>query len=171
VSAQLHLGDSKTLVHGDFKAMNVFLKQVDDARDVCAIDFQWSGVGNGMCDVAYHLCHSGPLGVMGLVGEETMSNGETALLRVYYDALMSALQREKDVTPSYTWERCVRDYKLSVLDYARVVFSVFFKGGSPASFAARSTNMNVSLVYRDTACMLRFVVQCDAILREIEAED
>lgn len=54
-----------TLVHGDFKAMNVFLPVPDDAADAAAnrheavlIDFASTGVGFGMADVAMHLQHA-----------------------------------------------------------------------------------------------------------------
>ena len=57
-------GDSfATLVHGDFKAMNVFLPVPAEAVDgvsgeAVLIDFASTGVGFGMADVAMHLQHA-----------------------------------------------------------------------------------------------------------------
>jgi len=60
-----------TLIHGDFKALNCFVPRglveggVDlgstagcDGRGCVPIDFQWSGGGSGMLDVALHLHHA-----------------------------------------------------------------------------------------------------------------
>ena len=49
-----------TLVHGDFKAMNVMLPmdESDGATAPMLIDFASTGVGLGMCDVAMLLAHS-----------------------------------------------------------------------------------------------------------------
>ncbi|KAH8080988.1 phosphotransferase-like protein [Aureococcus anophagefferens] len=45
------------LVHGDLKAMNVFLP-TDDGERALLIDFASTGVGYGMADVAMHLAHA-----------------------------------------------------------------------------------------------------------------
>ena len=45
------------LVHGDLKAMNVFLP-VSPSDDALLIDFASAGTGYGMADVAMHLTHA-----------------------------------------------------------------------------------------------------------------
>ena len=106
----------RTLVHGDFKAMNLFVpsnssdaaackaegeEEGDDyvyssgqknesfQRGVIAIDFQWTG-GSGECggmqDVAMHLFHS--------VHPDCLEGGgERALLTHYYECLCLHLKR------------------------------------------------------------------------------
>jgi hypothetical protein len=116
------LGDTwMTLVHGDAKAMNMFLRRCapsTDANDDCSgddtsaidgceatgantgrcnysgrargavlIDFQWTGVGLGMLDVAMHLYHSVSVAAMA-------DGGEEHLLRHYYAALASRIGPE-----------------------------------------------------------------------------
>jgi hypothetical protein len=52
---------------GDYKAMNVFVSVGQSAEvetGAALIDFQWTGVGLGMLDVAMHLYHSVELSAM-----------------------------------------------------------------------------------------------------------
>mmetsp|Transcript_19157 Transcript_19157/g.29185 ORF Transcript_19157/g.29185 Transcript_19157/m.29185 type:complete len:203 (+) Transcript_19157:212-820(+) len=46
-----------TLVHGDYKAMNVFLPR-DEGNDAVLIDFSSIGVGIGMSDTVMHIYHA-----------------------------------------------------------------------------------------------------------------
>ena len=93
-----------TLVHGDLKAMNLFLPaerpatasgageapagvgETGTATDTgVAIDFASTGVGYGMADVAMFLSHS--------VAPDTLADGgEEALLRIYVAALAQGLR-------------------------------------------------------------------------------
>lgn len=41
-----------TLVHGDFFAANVLTRETDEARHVCAVDWEMAGVGPGLLDLA-----------------------------------------------------------------------------------------------------------------------
>ena len=79
----------RTLLHGDYKAMNVFVP-VSGNASVAAIpiDFQWTGPGIGMLDVAMHLYHS--VEVTGVAGDGDYS-GERALLEFYYQRLLAAI--------------------------------------------------------------------------------
>eukprot|EP00040_Diaphanoeca_grandis_P013907 m.70254 g.70254 ORF g.70254 m.70254 type:complete len:471 (-) comp24199_c0_seq1:165-1577(-) len=78
------------LVHGDYKAMNLFIPRTLTASDnhsAILIDFQWTSIGYGMCDVAMHLFHS--------VNSDALQNGgDQRLLRFYYDSLMIELARQ-----------------------------------------------------------------------------
>ena len=198
----------RTLVHGDFKAMNAFVPRDGGAlrappQPAMAIDFQWTGCGFGMQDVAYHLSHSGPLEAMadsaaeggehaaadaagaatGALGagapgacapaaSEGLAVGEEALIRHYYRCLRRLLRDEGKgrAAEEYTYAVALRHYKLSVLDYARVVVSCFYRGASPEAFAKKAGNMNCSLVYRSVPAALAFVRRLDAFLGEFEAE-
>ena len=99
VHAKLHRASTKedepieyvTLVHGDFKAMNVFLplmqEKKEEAERAMPIDFQWTGVGDAMLDVAQHLYHS--------VSLEAMEHGgEEELLEYYHAELCACLPPE-----------------------------------------------------------------------------
>jgi hypothetical protein len=64
VAKQLEASPSNpyaTLIHGDYKAMNIFLPNdtvVGKDADALLIDFASSGVGYGPSDIAMHLAHS-----------------------------------------------------------------------------------------------------------------
>jgi len=164
-----------TLVHGDYKAMNIFLKEtlmegesakrrrlsVDSETDALPIDFQWTGVGFGMSDVAMHLSHSVALDAM-------RDGGERSLVLGYHEALVSSVGSSQ--AASYTAEVAWRHYCLGVIDYARMVIGCFFKNATPETFAARADKENVGLCYRNVEASLEFVERVDGCLRVIEAE-
>lgn len=154
-----------TVVHGDFKAMNVFLPAYDrDGHEVATgaipIDFQWTGLGFGMADVAMHLSHS--------VHPDALCNGgEAQLVKHYHTALRAKLGA---CSESYTLDVAWRHYRLAVIDYARMVFSVFFKGASPTVFAARAEKENVGMIYRNLEASFMFIERVDASLSFVERE-
>ena len=141
-------GDARwaTLVHGDAKAMNMFL------GDGKLIDFQWVGVGYGMQDVAFHLIHS-------VAPAALDSGGEARLVAAYVDAL----DLGPDLGPAYA-AVALDHYELSVLDYARHLFAGFPTDSSDAAFAAKRARLNAGLIYRDPAASLRLVRRVDEIL-------
>ncbi|KAK3279066.1 hypothetical protein CYMTET_13031 [Cymbomonas tetramitiformis] len=101
-----------TIVHGDFKAMNVFLPpDSDDTRQAMLIDFASTGVGYGMADVAMHLSHS-------VAPADLADGGEERLLDAYLQALEVARGNE---AAEYPRELALRHYRLAVVDYGRFV--------------------------------------------------
>jgi aminoglycoside phosphotransferase (APT) family kinase protein len=130
-----------TMVHGDYKAMNVFVTATADAvldpGGAALIDFQWTGVGLGMLDVAMHLYHSVELAAM-------EGGGEAELVQ-FYHSRVTALLSEHDAA-AYTKEVAQRHYNLCVLDYGRVVMSCFWAGASANAFAAKAARQNCSMV-------------------------
>jgi len=174
VSKQVTVGPSDrfaTLAHGDYKAMNTFLPGIgpDSGKEAVPFDFQWTGVGLGMVDVGMHLSHS-------VSPADLAGNGERELVEFYRDALVRALGRSaephvaKAVAAEYSPEVAWRHYRLGVLDWARMVLSVFLKGASPEKFAEKAENPNVGLVYRDVDASLAFARRVDAYLRDFEEE-
>ncbi|CAE7249401.1 Rev1 [Symbiodinium sp. CCMP2592] len=105
-----------TLVHGDYKAMNLFLPVNEDVQPLL-IDFQWTGVGFGMADVAMHLSHS--------VETESVLAHEEDLVRVYHSLLTDFLEQRGAVAAAqaFSFETAWHYYTLSFLDYARMVIS------------------------------------------------
>lgn len=86
------------VLHGDFKAANLFFRVADDlphqaggggnpesAASVAACDFQWAGYGLGVQDVAYLLWTS--------VHEDVMPARERGFVAAYHAALECELRR------------------------------------------------------------------------------
>lgn len=78
--------------------MNIFVPIVaDDGARAIPIDFQWTGPGLGMQDVAMHLYHSVEVaavagdGELELVHEFSFYAGERALIDFYYERLLDAI--------------------------------------------------------------------------------
>lgn len=116
-----------TIVHGDFKGANYFLK--NDGPGCVAIDWQWTGPGIGATDVIYLFCGS----VEDAVVDEYMD-----YLQMYHSAL--------DV-PDYPFEEFLRDFKVATLDYTRWMFSVRLVGDTPEKFNKLANNVDVNLGY------------------------
>lgn len=107
-----------TLIHGDYKAANLFFRacthEDDDDDDdpqkfVCAVDFQYTGHGLGAFDVAY-LLYPDARGAWDESEEEE-------LLRAYHDALIAALiMYGKGGPSSYPYTLFLAHYQLVRLD-------------------------------------------------------
>ena len=157
VAAQLTPSPSDefaTLIHGDAKAMNMFLPL--NQGEALAIDFQWTGVGYGFSDVAMHLPHSIDVSAL-------RAGGEEKLVRWYHQELLKLLGPQ-----SITFEQAWHLYRLAFVDYARMVFSIFLKDASPANFKAKAHNPNVGFVYRNVEASLHYVQMVDRHLSYVE---
>lgn len=158
-----------TIVHGDFKAMNVFVPiepathqlSTRAASSAALIDFQWTGVGLGMLDVAMHLYHGVELAAMEDGGEEELIS--------WYHRQLTALLSDEEAS-GYPIEVARRHYALCLLDYGRVVMSKFWAGLSPESLAAKAGKQNCSMVYRQADAALRFVRRMEQCISVLEAE-
>ena len=164
ISAQLSPAPADpfaTLVHGDLKAMNVFLPRGDTEDDrAVLIDFASTGVGNAMTDVVLHLVHA-------LTPADLDGGGEEALVDYYLEAL--ATRRGGGAAP-YPREAALRHYRLAVCDYGRFVMGRFWRDATPASFAANAAKPNVVLANRNLASALRFVERISECLAAVEVE-
>ncbi|KAH8072646.1 phosphotransferase-like protein [Aureococcus anophagefferens] len=149
------------LVHGDLKAMNVFLPTGDGERALL-IDFASTGVGYGMADVAMHLAHA----VFPLPAdvEDGLIDGYLAALDAY------GIDGTEGSPYYYTRGAARHHYRLGVVDYARFVVGRFWGAASPETFAAKAANRNVALVHRNVDAALAFVAKVDAYLRLVEAD-
>jgi hypothetical protein len=169
-----------TLVHGDYKAMNVFLPPEQPTNNTTPstelnepleggllIDFASTGVGFGMTDVAMLLSHS----VAPSLLEE---GGEERLVDVYLRALARARQANKqhradtNGSPEYSRALALRHYRLGVVDYGRFVVARFWGGASAEAFSKRASSPNTTLVNRNVEAALAFVARVDACLRHFE---
>eukprot|EP00435_Cladocopium_sp_Y103_P027094 s988_g6.t1 len=114
-----------TMVHGDFKGANYFLK--NEGEGCCAFDFQWTGPGIGATDLIYLFC--------GSVEDEIVDDYQS-WLKLYHSKLNM---------DQYSWDEFLLDFKLATLDYARWVFAYRLAGDSPEKFRKRAENVDVNL--------------------------
>ena len=91
----------KTVVHGDFRADNTLFDEGEQADSLALIDWQGSGIGCGMYDVAFFLGTS--------VTSDARRRIERDVLGEYHDIVCS-LGAEK-----YTAEDCWRSYRQNML--------------------------------------------------------
>jgi len=94
-------GRPQTLVHGDFRADNLFFGGPDGGQALAAIDWQVSSRGGGVFDLAYFLS--------GNVTPQTRRAIEMDLLELYVQTL-----KEHGVQ-NYTFEECLEDYRFATL--------------------------------------------------------
>ena len=160
VSHQLTPGPNDeyaTLVHGDYKAMNVFLpKHHDPNQPAVMIDFASTGVGLGMSDVAMHIIHSVRPGT------------EQELVDGYLEALQHAHGEETPLL--YPRQVAMRHYRLACVDYMRFVMGRFWRSATVECFDKKKNSRNVTLVNRDVEAAMYWIEQVDEYLREFEEE-
>ena len=108
----------QTLIHGDVKSENLFTTAAGDA--VAFYDFQYVGLGLGVCDLAKLFTCSVP--IKALVKREddiytssdlAMQPGEERLLRAYLTRL------RKRSTKEYAWDVFVRHWETALVDWYR----------------------------------------------------
>jgi len=146
-----------TLIHGDFKAMNVLLANAEGSSDTL-IDFAQTGPGFAMSDVAFLLAHS--------VAPCTLDNGgEERLINGFLHTLNEA---RRPGTTAYSEELALWHYRLAVVDYGRFMISRFWGDSSPEVFAKKADKPNVTLPNRNVEAALRFVRNIDSCLRSLE---
>lgn len=158
-----------TCVHGDFKAMNVFLPAVESgSEDAVLIDFASTGVGLGLSDVAMHVAHA-------LRPEDLVNGGEEALVDQYLAALDAERRRTVKAEDLHTYKPYPRDvamrhYKLAAVDYFRFILGRFWRSATPETFDKRKDSPNSTLVNRNAEAALAFVERVDRYLAQIEEE-
>ncbi len=157
--------DYATVVHGDYKAMNVFLSSKEGTDDTITsplpiiIDFASSGVGLGMSDVAMHITHAVP-------PRNLVDGGEEQLVAKYLRALHEALPDNY----SYPKDVAMRHYRLAVIDYFRFVMGRLWRGATLETFEKRKDSMNSVYVNRNIDAAINFIERADKYLAEIEKE-
>jgi hypothetical protein len=118
--------DYQTLIHGDVKSENLFTNTAGDK--VAFYDFQYVGLGLGVCDLAKFFTCSVPLEMLVSSGHIphalTMGDGEKELLLRYWKNLKAVGGRE------YEWERLVQHYEIALVDWLRFQASWGFWGNT-----------------------------------------
>ncbi|CAK9058456.1 unnamed protein product [Durusdinium trenchii] len=136
-----------TLVHGDFKGANYFLK--NEGEGCCAFDWQWTGPGLGATDLIYLFC--------GSVEDEIVQDYQR-WLKLYHDHLIQTAGAVEQY--NYSFDAFLLDFKAATLDYARWVFAYRLMGDTPEKFRARAENVDVNLgLFRRHPPRIRWLLQ------------
>jgi aminoglycoside phosphotransferase (APT) family kinase protein len=109
-----------TLIHGDVKSENLF--STSDGKSVAFYDFQYVGLGLGVCDLAKLFTCSVPTRM--LPPSKGMGAIEEKLLRHYHDRLLRKSGRR------YPWELFVEHWDTALVDWLRFQASWGFWGNT-----------------------------------------
>ncbi|KAJ6438594.1 pig-p domain-containing protein [Purpureocillium lavendulum] len=130
----------ETYIHGDVKSENLFATAAGDR--VAFFDFQYAGVGLGVCDLAKLFTCSVPLYLLtdrpsiphGPGGRLPMGDGERELLDDYRETLLArrprAAQCKGDNEHGYPWDTFVRHWEAALVDWCRFQASWGFWGNT-----------------------------------------
>ena len=149
-----------TLIHGDYKAMNVFLPQEGTEGSALLVDYASCGIGLGMSDVAMHIHHA-------VLPEDLDNGGERSLVHFYWESLQSRLGPTGE---AYDWEIAWKHYRLGVVDYFRFFLGRMWKDATHATMAKREDNPNVSNINRFPRAAAAYCVRVEQYLTELEEE-
>ncbi|CAO2648664.1 Nn.00g079310.m01.CDS01 [Neocucurbitaria sp. VM-36] len=119
----------QTLIHGDVKSENLFTSR--SGKEVAFYDFQYTGLGLGVCDLAKLFTCSVPLDMLvpsdqqhNIPREMKMQDGERQLLERYWTKLRDEGKQE------YKWEIFVRHWETALVDWLRFQASWGFWGNT-----------------------------------------
>ncbi|KAL7658000.1 hypothetical protein ACMYSQ_004141 [Aspergillus niger] len=119
----------ESLIHGDVKSENLFTTSKGD--EVAFFDFQYVGLGLGVCDLAKLFTCSVPLRMLAddeedLLPEQLeMCEGERTLLEHYHKTLLQDKGERW-----YEWETFVRHWETALVDWCRFQASWGFWGNT-----------------------------------------
>lgn len=123
----------ETYIHGDVKSENLFT--TEPGNRVAFFDFQYVGLGLGVCDLAKLFTCSIPLemltemAVYDVQGEMLMGAGEQALLEGYWQILLESRPPGKGPA-EYDWHTFVRHWESALVDWCRFQASWGFWGNT-----------------------------------------
>ena len=95
--------EPRTIMHGDYRADNMFFRSPAGGADFAVVDWQIASRGRGIFDVTYFVC--------GALPKEMRRQHEMDLLHLYHDTLQAGGVRD------YPWDQCVREYRMMALYY------------------------------------------------------
>eukprot|EP00594_Rhizosolenia_setigera_P011538 CAMPEP_0178958206 /NCGR_PEP_ID=MMETSP0789-20121207/11457_1 /TAXON_ID=3005 /ORGANISM="Rhizosolenia setigera, Strain CCMP 1694" /LENGTH=415 /DNA_ID=CAMNT_0020640773 /DNA_START=218 /DNA_END=1465 /DNA_ORIENTATION=- len=176
VSVHKPTDDFATIIHGDYKSMNIFLPHENDGKeevDTLLIDFASVGLGFGMSDVAMHIHHA-------VKPQDLDGGGELELVKYYWDTLQEYLKEideqnniggnTKTNREQYTLEVAMKQYEYAVVDYCRFVLGRFWKSATPETMEKRKDNKNVTLMNRSIPSAMAFIRRVDRYLKRVESD-
>ncbi|KAF1938373.1 hypothetical protein EJ02DRAFT_27605, partial [Clathrospora elynae] len=116
----------QTLIHGDVKSENLFTST--SGEEVAFYDFQYVGLGLGVCDLAKFFTCSVPLSMLvsdkQIPRELDMQEGEKQLLQRYWERLREVGTQE------YKWGIFIRHWETALVDWLRFQASWGFWGNT-----------------------------------------
>ncbi len=184
----------RTLIHGDAKAANVFLRTAPDMPEgveVGLIDFQWMGFGLGVVDAAHVIAASVNPETLGFADGDAEGSSlrvaegvggfdegaVPALFAHYYGEFIDASVANgaagslEEARRTWPFEEASAQYDEAILDFSRVVFGYQWVrvGASPASLAAAAGSYNKNSYNKSVPNAMWLVRECDAALRRRRA--
>ncbi len=152
-----------TIVHGDYKAMNVFFttsgKDEESNPSAILIDFASTGVGLGMSDLAMHVAN--------VALPEDLDNGiEDVMVDKYFAALEKALPDYIE----YNKEAALRHYRFATVDFCRYIIGRQWKGATLEVFKKRNKDSNFAMINRTPEAAIKFIERTAKYLESIEDE-
>ncbi|KAI1826762.1 kinase-like domain-containing protein [Xylaria intraflava] len=119
----------ETLIHGDVKSENLFTTRAGSS--VAFYDFQYVGLGLGVCDLAKFFTCSVPVRMLTDEDEDDvgsaelrMGDGERRLLERYRETLLDGADK------TYDWDTFVRHWETALVDWLRFQASWGFWGNT-----------------------------------------
>ena len=170
----------KTLIHGDAKSANIFLREdasAPEGWEVGLIDFQWMGFGLGAVDAAHVLLASVDPQTLGYAADDiahTDPDAPVKLMDHYHVQLCEALAANGAAASAekaaniWTREETQRQYEAAVLDFCRVIFAYQWVRvkASPQSLKENESSMNKNSYNKSIANAMWVVKECDAVLKK-----
>ncbi|KAL7953155.1 Ecdysteroid kinase domain-containing protein [Trichoderma compactum] len=120
----------ETYIHGDVKSENLYSTEAGD--DVVFFDFQYAGIGLGVCDLAKLFTCSVPMSML-TIDDPTpddldMDEREKKLLKHYWTILME--NRPHGKIPMYDWDEFLQHWETALVDWCRFQASWGFWGNT-----------------------------------------
>ncbi|TXT05271.1 uncharacterized protein COLE_06591 [Cutaneotrichosporon oleaginosum] len=122
---------AESVIHGDVKSENLFTTRKGDA--VAFFDFQYVGLGLGVCDLAKLFTCSVPEDMLAndVPHALGMQAGEQVLLERYRDEVLRAQRAGKAGREAeYAWSEMVRHWETALVDWCRFQASWGFWGNT-----------------------------------------
>jgi hypothetical protein len=119
----------ESLIHGDVKSENLFSSA--DGKRVAFFDFQYVGLGYGVCDLAKLFTCSVPEGMLAenIPHALPMDDGERQLLETYRSTLLAA-RPDTHGPHEYSADTLVRHWETALVDWCRFQASWGFWGNT-----------------------------------------
>lgn len=123
------ISEYETIIHGDVKSENMFSTAA--GQDVAFFDFQYVGLGLGVCDLAKLFTCSVPLDALAKLGPEGSMPDKLAMQPGEKDLLLHYIQKlELSSGNSYPWNIFVRHWEAALVDWLRFQASWGFWGNT-----------------------------------------
>jgi len=161
----------RTLIHGDPKQANIFLRTNDETSKLEAglIDFQWTGFGLAATDVAHFICAAVQPTCLSYDGTK-----ETELLDCYYSSLTKSLVQNGVATSEQEVQETIypralfqEHYEIAVLDICRMVFGYAWKRWKPET-EPTPASLNRNAYNKSLPNVLWLITRCSQVLNARE---